>query len=255
MTSGRPGRAAGAVGSGPARSAAAPPSPPSPRKSPRQRRSQATVGFILEAARRILYEEGIEALTTRRVAEQSGVAVGSLYQYFANRDAILARLAEEEARRESKALQQHYASVRHLPLEEYLARAVERIVESERCMLAFGGEFYRRYSQHYHVVQRAGRKTSGDILDQETLTRDTLRSFELHVGEIGEPDTTLAAYLLARGIPAMLGTLVAERPDLLSRARLEEILGRIAAAIVDAPNVARKANGTRSGTRKAPPAG
>lgn len=216
------------------------PAPPPPRKAPRQKRSQATVGFILDAARRILYEEGIEALTTRRVAEQSGVAIGSLYQYFPNREAILARLAEEEARRESQALQRHYASVRDLPLEEYLGRAVARIVESERRMLAFGGEFYRRYARHYHVVQRAGSRQSGDVLDADTLTRDTLRSFARHTAEIGEPDRALAAYLLARGIPAMLGTLVAERPDLLGSGRLEGILGRIAAAIVDARPRPRK---------------
>lgn len=233
-----------------------PSAPPPPRKSPRQRRSQATVGFILEAARRILYEEGIDALTTRRVAEQSGVGVGSLYQYFPNRDAILARLAEEEARRESQALQRHYAKVRRLPLEEYLGQAVARIVESERRMLAFGGEFYRRYSQHFHAVQRAGRKASGDVLDPDTLTEDTLRSFELHTAAVGEPDAVLAAYLLARGIPAMLGTLVVERPDLLGSARLEAVLARIAAAIVDArprPAKARaKANaGRRSGKKAA----
>ena len=63
---------------------------PTARKTPRQQRSQATVGYIVDAARQLLYEEGAEAVTTRRVAERSGVAVGSLYQYFPNRDAILA---------------------------------------------------------------------------------------------------------------------------------------------------------------------
>lgn len=230
--------------------------PPSPRKSPRQRRSQATVGFILEAARRILYEEGADALTTRRVAEQSGVAVGSLYQYFPNRDSILARLAEDEARRESDALQKHYAEAQRLSLEAYLARALAHVVESERRMLAFGGEFYRRYAQHFHVVQRAGRKASGDILDADTLTRDTLSSFERHAAEIGEPDAMLAAYLLARGIPAMLGTLVAERPDLLASPRLESILARIAAAIVGARAPAARSRGnanTGRRKRKVPP--
>lgn len=231
-----------------------PGAPPPPRKSPRQRRSRATVGFILEAARRILYEEGADALTTRRVAEQSGVAVGSLYQYFPNRDAILARLAEDEARRESEALQKHYAQIRRLPLEEHLGRAVARIVESERRMMAFGGEFYRRYAQHFHVVQRAGRKASGDILDADTLTRDTLSSFRRHAAEIGEPDAMLAAYLLARGIPAMLGTLVAERPDLLASPRLASILARIASAIVaaraPAAQAREKANAGRRRRKK-----
>ncbi len=179
----------------PQRTAGTPPSPPPPRKAPRQKRSQATVDYILDAARRILHDDGAAALTTRRVAEQSGVAIGSLYQYFQNRDAILARLAEEEARRESQALQYHYARMRHLPLDEYLGQVVAGIVGSERRMLAFGGEFYRRYARHYRVAQRAGRRQCGDILDADTLTRDARRLFAFVVpaAATGRASTMAAA--------------------------------------------------------------
>lgn len=67
-------------------------SPPKPRKSPSQRRSVDTVETILEAAVRILRRDGYAGLTTRRVAEVAGVSVGSLYQYFPNRQAIVADL-------------------------------------------------------------------------------------------------------------------------------------------------------------------
>lgn len=225
--------------------------PPQPRKSPRQRRSRATVEFILEAARRILYGEGVRAITTRRVAEQSGVAIGSLYQYFPNRDAILARLAEDEARRESQALHRYVGKLGHLPLTQYLEAVVARTVQSERRMLNFGGEFYRRYAQHFQVGRRIGHERSGDIQEVETITRDTRRSFDQHATEIGEPDTLLAAYLLARGLPTMLGVLVVERPELLGSARLEAILARVAAAIVDArpARAGAAANANKSGRR------
>ncbi len=67
-------------------------SPPKPRKSPSQRRSADTVETIMEAAVRILRRDGYAGLTTRRVAEVAGVSVGSLYQYFPNRQAIVADL-------------------------------------------------------------------------------------------------------------------------------------------------------------------
>ena len=67
-------------------------SPPKPRKSPTQRRSVDTVDTILEAAVRVLRRDGYAGLTTRRVAEVAGVSVGSLYQYFPNRQAIVADL-------------------------------------------------------------------------------------------------------------------------------------------------------------------
>lgn len=206
---------------------------PKPRKTPRQQRSQATVGYIVEAARQILYDEGADAVTTRRVADRSGVAVGSLYQYFPNRDAILARLAEEEVLRETEAMQKCFNEVRKLPLPEFYARVHERLVDSERRMLAFGGDFYRRYVDHYQVVQRVGSKrSSGEVLDVETSVLDTLRSLEAHAEEVGEEDLKLAAYLLARGVPAMLRCMIAEQPELLASPRLPLVLSRLAMAVV-----------------------
>jgi AcrR family transcriptional regulator len=67
-----------------------------PRKLPRQARAQATVHAILEATVQILEREGLEAATTTRIAEVAGVSIGSLYQYFSHRDAILNALQDRE---------------------------------------------------------------------------------------------------------------------------------------------------------------
>jgi AcrR family transcriptional regulator len=67
------------------------------RKKPKQSRSQATVNACLEATARILEQEGLQALTTNRVAEVAGVSVGSLYQYFPNKSSLLLALAEHHA--------------------------------------------------------------------------------------------------------------------------------------------------------------
>ena len=68
--------------------------PADPRKLPRQRRSQATVDVILEATTRVFDDLGYEATTTNRVAERAGVSIGSVYQYFPNKDALLTALHE-----------------------------------------------------------------------------------------------------------------------------------------------------------------
>ena len=70
-----------------------------PRKAPRQARAQVTVTAILEAATRIFEEDGMDAATTTRIAEVAGVSVGTLYQYFADRDAILDALQDREFER------------------------------------------------------------------------------------------------------------------------------------------------------------
>ncbi|CAM5559806.1 TetR/AcrR family transcriptional regulator [Streptomyces aurantiogriseus] len=63
------------------------------RRTPRQARSKARLALVLEAAERVLVDEGVEALTTTRVAAEAQVSVGSLYQYLPDRDAIVDALA------------------------------------------------------------------------------------------------------------------------------------------------------------------
>ncbi|MDX3313390.1 TetR family transcriptional regulator [Streptomyces sp. NPDC054884] len=63
------------------------------RRTPRQARSRARLALMLEAAERILVDEGVEALTTTRVAAEAKVSVGSLYQYLPDRNAIIDALA------------------------------------------------------------------------------------------------------------------------------------------------------------------
>lgn len=68
----------------------------SSRKQPKQARSRELVAAILEAATQVLEAEGAQRFTTARVAERAGVSIGSLYQYFPNKAAILFRLQSDE---------------------------------------------------------------------------------------------------------------------------------------------------------------
>lgn len=64
-----------------------------PRKSPRQARSQRTVDRIVDAAARVFNEAGYLSATTNGIAAEAGVSIGSLYQYFPNKDALLIEIA------------------------------------------------------------------------------------------------------------------------------------------------------------------
>jgi AcrR family transcriptional regulator len=67
-----------------------------PRKTPRQKRSADTVAVIVEAAARILERDGFEGFNTNAIAEKAGVSIGSLYQYFPSKNALLSALIERE---------------------------------------------------------------------------------------------------------------------------------------------------------------
>ena len=67
-----------------------------PRKAPRQARSLETVRVIVEAAARILEADGLDGFSTNAVAERAGVSVGSLYQYFPRKEALIGALIVRE---------------------------------------------------------------------------------------------------------------------------------------------------------------
>jgi len=66
----------------------------SPRKNPRQRRSRVTIDAIFEATIQVLLANGLEGITTIQIAERAGVSVGSLYQYFPNKRALMAAVVK-----------------------------------------------------------------------------------------------------------------------------------------------------------------
>ena len=65
-----------------------------PRKKPTQKRSIHTVGAVFEACIQVLLASGVERLTTTKVAERAGVSVGTLYQYFPNKESLLSAVLE-----------------------------------------------------------------------------------------------------------------------------------------------------------------
>ena len=89
----------------------------SSRKQPKQSRSAGLVAAILEAATQVLVKEGAQRFTTARVAEKAGVSVGSLYQYFPNKAAILFRLQSDEWRQTTGMLSEILQDMNKEPLE------------------------------------------------------------------------------------------------------------------------------------------
>lgn len=101
------------------------------RKQPRQDRSSQLVADILEAAIRVLRSDGARGFTTARVAERAGVSVGSLYQYFPNKEAILFRLQVDEWTQTSALLNDLLTDRTRPPIERL--RTVLRAFYASEC--------------------------------------------------------------------------------------------------------------------------
>lgn len=94
-----------------------------PRKTPKQRRAEATVDSVIEAAARILERHGLEGYNTNAIAKSAGISVGSLYQYFPNKDAITRALVGREA-------SSFIAELEKIAHDTESARAASRVVDA-----------------------------------------------------------------------------------------------------------------------------
>lgn len=87
-----------------------------PRKTPRQARSAVTVEAIRTAAIQVLLAEGVARLTTTRVAERAGVSVGTMYQYFPHKEALLFALVKQQLEAVVLAMEAAAAALAGKPL-------------------------------------------------------------------------------------------------------------------------------------------
>lgn len=128
----------------------------SSRKRPQQARSTELVSAILEAAIQVLAKEGARRFTTARVAEKAGVSVGSVYQYFPNKAAILFRLQTDEWQQTSQMLSRILEDVSQPPLER-LRTLVHAFIRSEceeaqmRVALSDAAPLYRDAPEAHEV--------------------------------------------------------------------------------------------------------
>jgi AcrR family transcriptional regulator len=153
----------------------------SSRKQPKQARSADLVAAILDAAAQVLAKEGAQRFTTARVAEKAGVSVGSLYQYFPNKAAILFRLQSDEWRQTSELLRRILEDGRKPPLER-LRELIHAFIRSEcaeagmRVALNDAAPLYRDAPEAREVRASGDRTVQVFMLEALPKATDALRA-------------------------------------------------------------------------------
>ena len=160
----------------------------SSRKRPKQVRSTDLVAAILEAAAQVLAKEGAPRFTTARVAERAGVSVGSIYQYFPNKAAILFRLQSDEWRSTSDLLRVILEDVQRPPPER-LRDLVHAFIRSECEEAAMRVALNDAAPRYRDAPEAREARTSGDqtvrVFMREALPEGFQRSeFQLEHGAV-----------------------------------------------------------------------
>lgn len=100
------------------------------RRLPKQRRARQTVDAVLDAVVRLLKREGLTAVTTNRIAEVAGVSIGSVYQYFPDKQAIFVALHQRHIEQIDRIVEIALIENAASSLDELLRAMIERMIEA-----------------------------------------------------------------------------------------------------------------------------
>ena len=211
------------------------------RKQPNQSRSRALVDAVAQACLRILDEEGDEALTVARIAEVSGAAVGSIYQYFPNKDAIVAMLYERVLDQESEQLLLMREKLVGVPLASALREILANIIRVELRLFKLNQAFHLRYHTALHLgMWRGPYRTASEFIEATWLPL-----LQIYAHEINTPHPALAAYLVGQGLRSMIRSVLEDIPEQLeSPALLDSLVAMAVGCLQLAPSNSLSENST-----------
>lgn len=171
------------------------PLPLSPRKAPRQARAQATRDAIVEAAAHIIADSGLAGFNTNAVARRAGVSIGSLYQYFPNKDALMVALIHRQQQAQLATLTDAAAGLSEADLETTVRTLVRAAMQHHRdnSLLA---------SAIDHEEERLPvSEAIGAFLDQGgQLVAALLHRFAQDIGDIDPARAALTLPVLVRAV-------------------------------------------------------
>lgn len=177
-----------------------------PRKIPTQERSRATVDAIMQSAIYILTKEGWEGLTTKKIAEQAGVNISSLYQFFPNKEAIIAELQRKHTATRQIALSR---ALDMLPqqhsLRDVLLLIVKGVIGEHRTSPEMHKAIHEELPSSVKLINDHKQKT-------QLLFSNALKPFIEKV-----PNPEFSIYIMSVTLYAIVNTIAEEKSDLLEQ--------------------------------------
>jgi AcrR family transcriptional regulator len=195
-----------------------------PRKNASQDRSRATVEVLVEATARILVKEGFDRASTNRIAATAGVSIGSLYQYFPGKEALVAAVIDRHNDELMEIVSAAVAQVASLPLDTAIRRIIAVAIEAHRV------------DPRLHRVVAEQIPRSGRLENVEAFNRRYFAFFrgylEAHADEIRRVDLDLAAFVCVTSIEAVTHSAVLHHSAMLSDERVAALIEEATRLIV-----------------------
>jgi len=177
---------------------------PQRRRTPRQARAKEKVERILAAARAILTEDGPAVLNTNLLAQRAGVGVGSIYEYFPNKQAIVDQLIEQLSVEETDAMLERFVEVEKLPMGEAVRVLVAAIFDIYRANQGVYRRLWAMAVEPRYVGVRPGEQM---VMDQMR------RRLEPLVDELGIVDLELTVFTAFHMVESLCERFCAQGVD------------------------------------------
>jgi AcrR family transcriptional regulator len=170
------------------------------------------VEAILSATARILVKEGYDHASTNKIAELAGVSIGSLYQYFPNKEAIVAALLDRHMNDMTQLLIRAAQESVGWPLERAARHIIEAMIDAHRV----DPELHKVFVEQ---LPRFGRLDRVHQIEEDGLAL-VKQYLELHRDAIGVRDLEMAAFVVVHAVESLTHAAVVLHPDLLESDRL-----------------------------------
>jgi AcrR family transcriptional regulator len=198
--------------------------PTKPRKHATQQRSRATVDALIEATARILVTDGFDKASTNRIAGKAGVSVGSLYQYFPGKEALVAAVVERHGNELTQVVRRALTDVAALPMEQAVRKLIAAAIEAHR----IDPTLHRVLSEQ---MPRTGKSESMEMLSSETYS--LFRAYlDAHRDEFRQVDLELAAFVCVTSIEALTHSAVLHHSEQLTDEAFEVLVDEATRLIV-----------------------
>ncbi len=185
-----------------------------PRKTASQERSRATVEALLAATARILVREGYERANTNKIAHEAGVSIGSLYQYYPSKEAIVSALLEKHIDEMRALVRTSLVRVANLPLRDATRELVRVMLDAH----GLDPKLHRVFAEQLPRIGSLER-----IADVETETIGLVRMLlEARADEVGVRDFDLAAWVVVTTVEALTHVAILGPSDVAHHPRLVE---------------------------------
>jgi AcrR family transcriptional regulator len=187
-----------------------------PRKRASQRRSRATVSALVEATARILVREGFDKASTNRIAEVAGVSVGSLYQYFPSKEALVVAVIDRHNQEIMQVVRGELAEAMSLPVEKAVRKMVAVAVKAHRV------------NPRLHRVLAEQIPRVGKLEDVGAFNRENFALFrnylDRHRDELHVDDLELASFVCVTSIEALTHNAALHHSKSFSNEAMESLV-------------------------------